>query len=105
MVIKGRHDRILPPETAPDYPGWPLEGDYVNTRLFSRLIVAGALCALTGFAGSAYAALATFGPTPYLSSADSPFASGASATFTSRTSKITCSIHPESAGVLAASPV
>ena len=48
----------------------------MNTRLLSRLIVAGALCALTGFAGSAYAALATFGPTPYLSSADSPFASG-----------------------------
>jgi hypothetical protein len=48
----------------------------VNTRLLSRLIVAGALCALTGFVGSAHAALATFGPTPYLSFADSPFSGG-----------------------------
>ncbi len=48
----------------------------MNIRLFSRLIVAGALCALTGFTGPASAALATFGPTPYLSFADSVFAGG-----------------------------
>lgn len=45
-----------------------------KTTCLTRLTVAGALCALAGFACSAQAGLTTYGPTPYLSFADSPFA-------------------------------
>ena len=48
----------------------------MKTNVLCRLTVAAALFALTAFAAPANAALATFGPTPYLSFADSPFASG-----------------------------
>ena len=48
----------------------------MNTRSLSHLIAACALYALASLAGSAHAALATFGPTPYLSFADSPFNGG-----------------------------
>jgi len=48
----------------------------MKTTRLTRQTVAGALCALVGFASSAQAGLTTYGPSPYLSFSDSPFVGG-----------------------------